>query len=215
MKQGLFVVIDGLSGSGKDTQVWNIARDLYGRSLFEYVLTTREPWRSESGKRARALREELKEKNLPLRPHADEFTRLYAEDTVEHCQQEIVPARASGIHVVSNRYSRYTSPVYQPVQGASLEKVLALQSNPSIIVPDLTVVFDIDAETAHKRIIAYREPSSMEKPEIMRELRKAYLNLPTLYPGENIAIVNADQKQEDVFRDIKAHLDALWTKKYG
>jgi dTMP kinase len=214
MKQGLFIAIDGLSGSGKDTQIWNIARNLYCRSLFEDVLVTREPWHSESGRRARKQREEDKKAGIDLRLHADLYAQLYAEDTVEHCRQEIIPARASGMHVVSNRYSRYTSPVYQPVQGASLEKVLALQRDAGIVVPDLAILFDIPAEVAHARIVAYREPSSMEKPEIMRELRKGFLALPQLYAGENVVVVNADRPKDVVFAEMEAHLDRAWEKKY-
>lgn len=214
MKQGLFVVIDGLSGSGKDTQIWNIARDLYARSLFEDVLVTREPWQSEAGRKARALRQELKDKKLQMQPYADEFSRLYAEDTIEHCEREIGLALAVGRHVVSNRYSRYTSPVYQPQQGARLERVLELQSDKRILVPDLAIVFDIPAEVAHARIIAYREPSSMERPEIMRELRKGFAGLPQLYSGENIAVIDANQGTDAVFGEIKAQLDKAWEKKY-
>jgi dTMP kinase len=215
MKRGLFIVIDGLSGSGKDTQIWNIARDLYSRSLFEDVLVTREPWQSESGKQARKLREADKKAGIDLRLHADLYTQLYALDTVEHCEKEIGPSLAAGRHVVSNRYSRYTSPVYQPQQGARLEHVLELQRDPRIIVPDIALVFDIPAEVALARIKAYREPSGMEKLEIMSKLRPAFQGVGALYPNDNVVIVDANRAQQEVFSEIKSRIDAAWKNKYG
>ena len=60
MTRGLFVVAEGLSGCGKDTQIKHVEDDLYARSLFEQVLRTREPSDTEPGRRARGLRKELK-----------------------------------------------------------------------------------------------------------------------------------------------------------
>ena len=93
-----------------------------------------------------------------------------------------------------------------------LDKLLAMQSDPRILIPDLTLIFDVPVEIALARIDSYRERSGMEKPDIMSELRPRYLALRRIFPNDHIVIINGDQSPDAVFYDVKKHLDELWKK---
>ena len=215
MKKGLYIVLEGISGGGKGTQQLRIASDLYNRSKFEDVLLTREPSDTPSGRRVRAQREADKAAGIPTSQHADLYAQLYTEDTIVHCGQLIAPALQRGTHVVCDRnyHSRFA---YQAREGVPVPRLLGLRNSAGIIIPDLTLILDLDPKLALARIDSDRSRSgrsSLEQEKIMNDLRERYRGLPGILGDENIKIVDASGTEEHTFSNIKPHLDELWGRK--
>src|SRR4030065_2306030 len=95
-KRGVFMVIEGLDGSGKTTQAKLLAEKL---SRIHRAVYTAEPSRGKIGAfiRERCL---YGEKRLATTVEA----LLFAADRIEHVENEIKPAMAQGRLVICDRY---------------------------------------------------------------------------------------------------------------
>ena len=95
-KKGVFIVIEGLDGSGKTTQATLLANKL---SKTHKVFCTAEP---SHGKIGTFIRQGClyEEKRLPTEAEA----LLFAADRIEHMKNEIAPALAQGKIVICDRY---------------------------------------------------------------------------------------------------------------
>src|SRR3989338_4326000 len=79
-KRGLFIVVDGIDGSGKGTVIKSLANYLYNKDKRNHIFLTREPYIS---KHYAEIRRILKESDNP-RKHALVMTRLYVGDRRVH-----------------------------------------------------------------------------------------------------------------------------------
>lgn len=99
MKRGLFIVIDGLGGSGKSTQLSYLKKRLGKRAVF-----THEPGGTKRAEHIRAL---LKSSDIHSPdPLADFF--LFWASRAEHVNEKIAPALRRGRIVVSDRFDSST-----------------------------------------------------------------------------------------------------------
>jgi dTMP kinase len=141
-RNGTFVAIEGLDGSGKTSVVEELERELD-------VVTTSEPSEFWTGEQLRKA----------LRSDTDAFTDffLFMSDRHIHIEQLIKPAVEDGELVVSDRFADSTR-AYQNYQLADefrsgphcwkwIEDVMEPWSYP----PDLVVYLDISVETALER----------------------------------------------------------------
>jgi dTMP kinase len=146
-KRGKFIVIDGMDGSGKGTQVRLLQEKLAGRN----VLFTREPGGSPLGEEIREIL--LRTEGNPRGPLADLF--LFFASRASHVEDTVTPARERGMHVISDRYASSTYafqaygeekrellPLFDAVMG-SLDRAKYW--------PDLYIFLDLPAETAYER----------------------------------------------------------------
>ncbi|RJQ22505.1 dTMP kinase [Candidatus Woesearchaeota archaeon] len=213
MSRGLFVVIEGISGSGKGTQVFHAARHLFNKGKYENVLVTREPSDSDAGKKTREQRAADKAAGIHPRQNAQLYAQLYVDDRFEHCRDVVSPALQRGQHVVSDRYAPSTY-VVQEYMGVPFSDLAQMHTREGILVPDLTLILDVPAGVSMERIRARGEsPSSLENVETLEDLRERYLRLRDRLPNERIRYVNANQAQEHVARQIISHLDEVWAER--
>ena len=161
-KKGIFIVIEGLDGSGKTTQAILLKKKLEENYP---VLLTAEPSRGKIGSfiRERCLYEE---KRLDSAVEA----LLFAADRVEHVQNEVVPALNEGKLVVSDRYL-YSSLAYQGSAGLNIDWIDAI--NKHALKPDLAVFIDVAPEIVLKRL--NRKKSVMETVETQKKVREIYM----------------------------------------
>ncbi len=199
MGKGVFVSFEGIDGSGKTEQAFRLSHWLFSRSKkFTSVLVTREPTAGLSGRKLRKL---LKQEKNPF-SRAEEFLKLYVKDRREHWRGEIKPALARGDIVVADRF-KHSSMAFQQTQGISLSHIVALHKG--IPSPDLTILIDVPAEEAYRRI-GRRGLEGNEKFEqlaFMQRLRETYLQLPNQLPRDNIVVVNGNGSREQVFERVK------------
>jgi dTMP kinase len=197
-KKGIFIVIEGLDGSGKTTQAGLLAKKL---SKKYNILLTAEPSRGKIGTfiRQGCLYEE---KRLPTEAEA----LLFAADRVEHMQKEVKPALDEGKLVICDRYI-FSSLAYQGSTGLSLDWIETI--NARALQPDFSLFIDVDPERVLERL--QRKKSVMETLETQRKVREVYLRF--VEKGEMIRI-DGDKPKEGVADELYAVvLDLLKTCK--
>jgi dTMP kinase len=161
-KKGIFIVIEGLDGSGKTTQAALLAQKF---SKNHTVLLTAEPSR---GKIGTFIREGClyEDKRLPIEAEA----LLFAADRIEHMQNEVKSALDEGKLVICDRYV-YSSLAYQGSTGLSLDWIKTI--NARALQPDFSIFIDVPPERVLKRL--KRKKSVMETLETQRKVREVYL----------------------------------------
>jgi len=146
---GLFITFEGMDGSGKTTQMRRLAARL--RAMGRTVLETVEPGGTAIGAKIRRIL--LDGANQELSPTAELL--LYFASRAQNVDEWIVPALARGEVVLADRFTDSTL-VYQGCgRGLGAESVMALDRIACRgLVPDLTLLVDIDAETSLARAFA-------------------------------------------------------------
>ncbi len=168
-KKGLFIVFEGIDGSGKGTQLSELIKHLDGLNKYIDIIKTHEPWRSYEIKRKL---EEDKE------AYSDGITmaKLYVEDRINH-SLEIKAKLNERYFVLCDRYKMSTC-AYQWTQGVDLEELFKMHEDDRILIPDLTLFIDVNAEIAQER--REKRGTKYEKFEYVKfqsELRRNYLSL--------------------------------------
>ncbi|MGD2066877.1 MAG: dTMP kinase [Candidatus Bathyarchaeota archaeon] len=162
-KQGVFICIEGLDGSGKTTHAHRLVRNLQEKG-YDAVYTT-EPSRGELGKFIRGTILEGKTR-VPRVVEA----LLFAVDRVEHFEKDVKPELREGKVVVSDRCV-YSSLAYQGAAGLDLEWIEEI--NRFALPPDLAIYIDVPPEVVVKRI--RRKKSVMERLDTQRRVQEVYM----------------------------------------
>ena len=106
--KGKFIVIEGIDGCGKTTQIDEISKWLPNSGLMEKnskLITTREPGGSLLGKKLRDL---ILDNNKNNKPSYLAELLLYSADRAEHVSKIISPALKKKDWVLSDRFSDST-----------------------------------------------------------------------------------------------------------
>ena len=155
--RGLFITFEGMDGSGKTTQMHRLAARI--RAQGKAVVETAEPGGTAIGQQIRQIL--LDAVNQELSPTAELL--LYFASRAQNVDEVIRPALARGEIVLADRFTD-SSVVYQGCgRGLGAETVLALDRIACRgLVPDLTLLVDIDVESSLARAHARnaREPDA-------------------------------------------------------
>jgi len=142
---GCFIAFEGIDGSGKTTIARIVADRL--RERRHDVVLTREPGGTAAGQKIRAV---LLDGQFELSPETELL--LMCADRAEHVSCVIRPALDAGSIVISDRYEGSTR-AYQGhglgLELALVDQVIGLATRG--LVPDLTVLIDVDTTTAAER----------------------------------------------------------------
>ncbi len=151
-RRGRFVVLEGIDGCGKSTQLQALASWLPGSGLLPegaQVRLTREPGGTALGQ---ALRELLLHPPGVAAPEPTAELLLYAADRAQHVQQLIEPALAAGHWVLSDRFSGSTAAYQGYGRGLPLQLIVQLeQIATGGLQPDLTLWLDLPLAEACRR----------------------------------------------------------------
>lgn len=198
MKSGKLIVLEGLDGSGKGTQIELLAAKMRqdGRKVF----LTAEPTASATGG---LIRDAL---GGFMQRDAYELSALFLADRIFH---NINPKNGirhfleQGIDVICDRYY-YSSFAYQG-KDANLEWVMSMNLNcPEIQKPDLCIFLDVDTDSCDERIEKNRFSREIyeNKAEQEKIRRRFFEVFDLLKDTENIKIVNAARDIPAVSADI-------------
>ncbi len=197
---GLFLVFEGIEGSGKTLQLDFLARHLRGRGVDPLV--TREPGGTPLG---RGIRRLLLEDGDPC-SMAELF--LYLADRAQHVTQVVRPALEAGKVVLSDRF--YPSTVAYQGYGRGLDidfvrEAASFQATGGLR-PHLVVLLDLPVEEAMTRIRG-RSLDRMEKEslEFHARVREGFLTQAREEP-ELFLVIDGTRRPGEVFRDVLAGL---------
>jgi dTMP kinase len=205
----VFISFEGIDGVGKSTQADLMQSYLAAKGL--EVTRTLEPGGSDLGVEIRHLLLHRKGE-VSVRSEA----LLYAADRAHHVASVIRPALAKGQIVISDRFLD-SSVAYQ---GAGRELDLTEVRNLSLwavdnLLPDLTVLLDLDAAAASvRRGKTGAEPDRLESEKIsfFEAARKTYLEL-AKNELNRFHVVDASQDPDSIWKLIQPRLDALLESK--
>jgi dTMP kinase len=197
--RGLFVVFEGGDGAGKSTQI-RLLRAAVEREGHD-VLVTREPGGTEIGERIREVL--LAPDSAAMTDRAEAL--LYAAARAQHVEEVIRPALAAGRVVLSDRYLD-SSVVYQG-SGRRLGEVQVAELNrwgTGGLLPDLTVLLDVDPATGLRRAVELGAPDRLEGAgaDFHREVRAGYRRLAESDPGRYV-ILDAARSVEELHVAIR------------
>ncbi|AJY46818.1 thymidylate kinase [Martelella endophytica] len=198
MHSGIFISFEGGEGAGKSTQIRRLAHRLEADG--HAVVVTREPGGSPG---AEAVR------HLLLSGAAEPFgvgmeVLLFAAARNDHVEEIIRPALAAGAVVLCDRFMD-SSRVYQGASGGLAPEFVSTVERIAVdsVVPDLTVMFDLDALTGLQRVAARSSegPDRFERDDIaIHEARRAaYLDIARREP-ERCRVVDASGDADTVER---------------
>lgn len=212
MTRGLFITFEGGEGAGKSTQIRRLADRLREKG---YGLTlTREPGGSPG---AEAVR------HVILSGAAEVFgpqmeALLFAAARADHIEQVIRPAIERGDIVLCDRFIDSWR-VYQGGAGNLAPDFLEMVEQVSVngMMPDMTIMFDIDPAEGLRRATERRGDESADRFEketlaVHQKRREAFLQIARDEPDRCIVIdtsqdrdVVEDAVTEAVFGLLAAH----------
>jgi len=203
--KGKFIVIEGIDGCGKTTQINAISKWLPRSGLMETnskLITTREPGGSLLGKRIRNL---ILDNNKTNKPSSLAELLLYSADRAEHVAKIILPALNNKNWVISDRFSDSTL----AYQGYGRNINLDIIKNIDSIVcqgqsPDLTIFLEISPEESILR--RKNEIPDRIESEGIRFLEKVNKGFKIIAKEKNWTVVPAAQNMEIISNTIKGIL---------
>lgn len=204
---GYFISMEGGDGSGKSTQMERMQAYLAARGV--ETLITREPGGTPVAEKIRELI--LDPENAALTARAEML--LYAASRAQHLEEKILPALASGVTVVTDRFAD-SSIAYQGY-GRGLGGIVAEVNRIATggREPDLTIFLDISPErgmTRKKQEENHKlDRLEQEKAAFHERVYRGYLALATEKSGR-ICVIDADRPPDEVFAEIKGKLDWLF-----
>jgi dTMP kinase len=199
----LFLVLEGIDGSGTTTQLARLQARLQGRG--RRVLATREP---SSGPVGRLLREILLgQHRLPGGAPADGLAMalLFAADRRDHLRREIEPALADGMDVISDRYVM-SSLAYQAEEA---DRTWVADLARDVRPPDLTLLLDVPVDVAAaRRRAAGRVTERYDDDAVQARVAENYRRLAAADPGARV--LDGSGSVTEVAAAIAAAVDTLF-----
>ena len=203
---GKFIVVEGIDGSGKTTQVDNLVEAL--KKQGKKVFLTKEPTDEFTGKLIRKiLAGEMK-----IAPVG--FQYLFAADRAVH-QIEIENYLKKGYFVICDRY--FWSALVYGMMDRNIDFDVRKKSNYLLVsfsilsfynqfmAPDKTFLLKISVREAMKRIVRKNMYQIYETEEKLKKLKKGYDWLVKKFPKE-FKIIDGERSVEEVTEEIVSRI---------
>lgn len=196
--RGFFITFEGVEGAGKTTVLHSIVDKL--KALGYDVVATREPGGIEIAEQIRNII--LDRENIKMEERTEAL--LYAAARRQHLVEKVLPALEAGKIVLCDRFIDSSLAYQGHARGLGIEEVydinkFAIQD----LMPNITLLFDIDPQKGLERIAANDEREKnrldLEKLDFHKKVYEGYQILTEQYP-KRIQKVNADQSIELVER---------------
>lgn len=217
-ERGTFIAFEGIDGSGKFTQREKTRDWLQGAGY--RVICGSEPNDTRDGTElGRTIRKMLKHE-LPRPQDPYEFQRLYVVHRMELIITRYAPFLYGweGKTPVAKRIlilerNALSTVAYGMLSGRPPEDFIGLHEEvigPQMIWPDLTILLDLPAEEAIRRIAKGRNHAELfEKREQLENVRANYLKARSIGPfAGKVAVVNGERSEEEVFSAVRSSVES-------
>jgi len=200
--KGKFIVIEGIDGCGKTTQIDELSKWLPNSGLMKKsskLITTREPGGSQLGKKLRGL---ILDNNKNNKPSSLAELLLYSADRAEHISKIISPALNNNDWVISDRFSDSTLAYQGYGRNINLEIIKNIES---IVCqgeyPDLTFFLEISPEESILR--RKNEIPDRIESEGIRFLEKVNEGFKLIAKEKKWKVISASQNIKTISNQIK------------
>ena len=205
--KGKFIVIEGIDGCGKTTQIDELSKWLPNSGLIRKgskLITTREPGGSMLGKKLRGL---ILDNNANNKPSSLTELLLYSADRAEHVSKIISPALRNNDWVISDRFSASTMAYQGYGRELSKEFISSLISFTKCPIPNFTFLLDIPVEEGfgrkHNDTMDRIESSGFE---FFDKVRKGYLEIAS-NNDDRFIVINANNEIDSIHDEILFNLN--------
>ena len=203
--KGKFIVIEGIDGCGKTTQINELSKWLPKSGLIKKgskLITTREPGGSQLGKKLRSL---ILDNNEKIKPCSLAELLLYSADRAEHVSKIIAPALKNDDWVISDRFTDSTLAYQGYGRNINLEIIKNIES---IVCqgqcPDLTFFLEISPEESIMR--RKNEIPDRIESEGIKFLEKVNKGFKLIAKEKNWEVISATQNIQNISNQIKETL---------
>ena len=203
---GKFIVVEGLDGCGKSTQIQLISEKI--KELGKLVYITAEPTNFETGVYLRRILSDSLEKDMYLQ------AALFLADRLEHITHPDFGVKKyleEGYTVICDRY--YFSTFAYQGTACDMDWVMDINLKcKHILKPDLCLFLDVDPDVCKKRIDDVRDKAELYEKDVenMRKIRNNFMTVfDKLSSTHNIAIIDANNSVEHIFNDILSHIESV------
>lgn len=185
----MLIVIEGIDGTGKSTQVKRLSETI--KELGKEVVLSREPTNGTWGK---LLRNSLESGRLS----PEEEIELFIKDRKEHVDELILPALQQKKVVLLDRYY-FSMMAYQGARGFDPQKIRA-DNEAFAPRPDLLFIFDLDVDTALERICARGDiANEFEQKSNLLRCREIFLSLAN---EAFVRVIDASDTEENIHKEL-------------
>ena len=201
--RGLFITFEGIDGCGKSTQRDLLAQQIKQRG-FE-VVVTREPGGTPLGEGIRQLL--VSDVSVHVAPTTELL--LYVAARAQHVAELIAPSLEAGRIVISDRYTDSTVAFQGYGRGLDAAMIEKLNNFATAgLVPDLTIVFDIEPALARARLDSRPVGGLLgafdeQHADFHQRMREGYLKLAKEQPSR-IHVVDAGGAVEETHSRVMA-----------
>ena len=195
----LFIVFEGIDGSGKSTQC-----DMLYKYIADKGVEVKKLAEPTTGRWGTELRAMLKSSAPPpVKTQID----MFIKDRIDDCEKNIMPCLNSGTTVVMDRYF-YSNAAYQGFSGITPSEIINRNIREGFPLPHRIYFIDIPAETAMERILKRNGSGStelFEKKEFLEMVRSNFLSI----ADDRFLIVNGEGDVESIFKIIREDYESL------
>lgn len=198
---GVFVAFEGGDGAGKSTQIDALAASLAAQG--REVLLTREPGGTPVGSAIRQV--VLHGEHVDARAEA----LLFAADRAHHVATVVRPALEGGAVVLTDRYLDSSIAYQGTARGADPQEIADVSSWATRgLVPDLTVLLDVDPQVGYQRRRGQHDRLESEGEAFHQQVRSAFCDLAAAAPDRYL-VLDAGNDPADLQRAIADRVAAL------
>ena len=184
----MFIVFEGIDGTGKSTQVKLLAEAL--RAQGREVITSKEPTDGPHGTR-------LRQSAAAGRLSPQEELDLFHLDRREHVESLIKPARTRGAVVILDRYF-FSTMAYQGIRGFDPLEIRRINEEFAPL-PDHVFILELDLDTALDRIgVRDGQANEFEQKEALQKCHDVFASL----DDDFVHRIDAGQRPEEVHQDV-------------
>ena len=210
--KGKFIVIEGIDGSGKTTQINQLSKWIIGTNLIpenNQLVITREPGGTKLGQSIRSL---LLDKSKGKSPDPITELLLYAADRSQHVNEIIRPSLTKGDWVISDRFCGSTLAYQGYGRQLDLQLIQELEAIATQgVSPDITFLLEISVEESIRRRRNRKEDRmEQEGSEFLSNVSSGFKLLSEDIKWKKIS---ACKSQEEVTSQIKDEIQKLLKKK--
>jgi dTMP kinase len=192
---GKFIVIDGPDGCGKTTQTKLLVEWLKRQGVA--VETYREPGGTAIGEKVRQIL--LNPEHIAMSTETE--VMLYMAARVQLWQEKISPALKENKCVVVDRWLSSTCAYQGFAGGFGMDKVVKIATESlKRPWPDLTIILDVDLETAGKRLKKDLDRMERKGGDYHKKVRDGFLKLAK--DRKDFVVINAADDIETVHKQV-------------